>query len=98
MTRHRRPKPSGRGRRTAAPPINTQAVSAPTRARAPLIEQFYVAVDRQLKSGYETFEAAEKAAREIKKRHPNPEVTVFDAKEQRYTAIEQPAGSTKGHG
>jgi hypothetical protein len=37
----------------------------------PLIEQYYVAVDRQLKLGFGTYEAAEKAAKEIKKRYPN---------------------------
>jgi len=53
-----------------------------------------VAVDRQLKSGFETYEAAEKAAQEIKKRHPNTQVTVFDAKKRTHTAIEQPIAST----
>jgi hypothetical protein len=48
-------------------PDNVQTGSAPIRASAPLIEQFYVAVDRQLKSGYGTYDAAEKAAQEIKK-------------------------------
>jgi hypothetical protein len=33
---------------------------APIRATVPLIEQYYVAVDRQLKSGFGTYEAAEK--------------------------------------
>jgi hypothetical protein len=36
-----------------------------------------VAVDRQLKSGFGTYEAAENAAKEIKKRYPNPQVTVM---------------------
>ena len=62
------------------------------------IERFYVAVDRQLKSGFETYEAAEKAAQEIKKRYPGPQVTVFDAKEHRHTTIEQPIASTKRSG
>jgi hypothetical protein len=57
-----------------------------------------VAVDRQLKSGFETYEAAEKAAQEIKKKYPGPHVTVFDAKEHRHTTIEQPLASTKGSG
>jgi hypothetical protein len=43
-----------------------------------------------LKSGHETYEAAEKAALAIKKRYPQLHVTVFDAKEQRHTLIEQP--------
>jgi hypothetical protein len=72
-----------------------QTDPAPIRARTPLIEQYYVAVNRQLKTGFGTYEAAEKAAREIKKKHPNPQVTVFDAKERSYTAIERPTTSTK---
>jgi hypothetical protein len=47
-----------------------------------------VAVDRQLKSGFGTYEAAEKAAKEIKEKYPNPQVTVFDAKKRNHTAIE----------
>ena len=37
---------------------------------------------------HETYGAAEKAAIEIKKRHPQLHVTVFDAKEQRQALIE----------
>jgi len=76
----------------------TPGCASPIRAKVPLIEQYYVAVDRQLKSGYGTYEAAEKAAREIKKRFPNPQVSVFDAKGQHHTAIEQPIVSTKNPG
>ena len=54
------------------------------------MEPFHVAVDRQLKSGHETYEAAEKVAQGIKKRYPKLHVTVFDAKEQRHTLIGQP--------
>ena len=62
----------------------------PSPAKAPPSgpAEYYVAVDRQLKSGFGTYEAAEKAAKEIKKRHPNPQVTVFDVKKQSHTAIE----------
>jgi len=70
-------------------------VAPPKRARPPLIEQFHVTVDRQLKSGYGTYEGAEKAALAIKKQHPQLQVTVYDAKEQRHTTIEQrKAGAT----
>lgn len=64
-----------------------------TVSKPPLIEPFHVPVDRQLKSGHETYDAAEKAARGIKKRYPKLQVTVFDAKEQRHTLIEQHRGS-----
>jgi hypothetical protein len=71
-------------------PVNQATVAPPKRVRPPLIEPFHVAVDRQLKSGYGTYEAAEKAALAIKKRHPQLQVTVYDAKEQRHATIEPP--------
>jgi hypothetical protein len=93
MAAYKQRKFSSRGRSPA--PESRQTDSAPIRATVPLIEQYYVAVDRQLKSGFETYDAAEKAAKEIKKRYPNPLVTVFDAKKRSHTAIEQPMASTK---
>jgi hypothetical protein len=95
MATYKRRKFSNQGKRAGPAPEIKHTDPAPIRARAPLIEQFYVAVDRQLKSGFETYEAAEKAAQEIKKRYPGPQVTVFDAKEHRHTTIEQPIASTK---
>ena len=86
IARYKQRKLSSRGRRPA--PESRQTNSAPTRATAPLIEQYYVAVDRQLKSGFGTYEAAEKAAKELKKRYSNPQVTVFDAKRRSHTVIE----------
>ena len=98
MAAHRRRKFPNRGKGANPASENKQTDAAPIRAKAPLIEQYYVAVDRQLKSWYETYEAAEKAAREIKKKFPNTQVTVFDAKGQHHTAIEQPIVSTKSRG
>jgi hypothetical protein len=43
-----------------------------------------------LKSGHDTYEAAEKAALAIKKRHAQLHVTVYTVKDQRHTTIEQP--------
>jgi hypothetical protein len=96
MAAHKQRKLSSRGRSPA--PESRRTDSAPIRATVPLIEQYYVAVDRQLKSRFGTYEAAEKAAMEIKKRYPNPQVTVFDAKKRSHTAIEQPIASTKRRG
>jgi|SRR5215472_12146931 hypothetical protein len=93
MATYKQRKFSSRGRSSA--PESKQTDSAPIRATVPLIEQYYVAVDRQLKSGFGTYEAAEEAAKEIKKRYPNPQVTVFDSKKRSHTAIEQPIASTK---
>jgi hypothetical protein len=98
MATYKRRKFLNQGKRADPAPENKHTDPAPIRARAPLIEQYYVAVDRQLKSGFGTYEAAEKAAKEIKKGHPNPQVTVFDAKEHRHTTIEQPVASTKRGG
>jgi hypothetical protein len=91
MAVHKRQKLSNQRRKANPVRENKEIVSAPIHAAAPLVEHYYVAVDRQLKSGFGTYEAAEKAAQEIKKRHPNPQVTVFDAKEQSHTPIEQPS-------
>jgi hypothetical protein len=84
MATYKRRKLLNQGKR----PENKHTDPAPIRTKAPLIEKYYVAVDRQLKSGFETYEAAEKAAKEIKKRYPNPQVTVFDAKKRSHTVIE----------
>ncbi len=62
MAAHKQRKFSGRGRSPA--PESSRTDSAPIRATVPLIEEYYVAVDRQLKSGFGTYEAAEKAAAE----------------------------------
>ena len=58
MATYKRRKLLNQGKR----PENKHTDPAPIRARAPLIEQFYVAVDRQLKYGFETYESAEKGS------------------------------------
>jgi len=95
MTMRKRMKSASRAAKATRPiSADNQTTAAPPRRAPPvLVEQFYVAVDRQLKSGYATYEAAEKAARAIKKRYPQLQVTVYDAKEQRHTAIEQSKAS-----
>jgi len=93
MAAYKQRKFSSRERSPA--PESRQTDPAPIRATVPLIEQYYMAVNRQLKSGFGTYEAVEKAAKEIKKKYPNPQVTVFDAKKRGHTAIEQPMASTK---
>ena len=81
---------SNRTRQMRAPIAKGSEAPARMISKPPLTEPFHVAVDRQLKSGHETYEAAEKAALTIKRRYPKLHVTVFDAKEQRHTLIEQP--------
>ena len=65
MAAYKQQKLSSRGKSPA--PQSRRTDSVPIRATVPLIEQYYVAVDRQLKSGFGTYEAAEKAAKEIKR-------------------------------
>jgi len=81
---------SDRTRQMRTSIANERAAPVRKLSKPPLTEPFHVAVDRQLKSGHETYDAAEKAALGIKKRYPKLQVTVFDAKEQRHTLIEQP--------
>ena len=95
MATRKQTRSSNRTRQTRTRIANrttANRTTAPVRkpSKPPLIEPFHVAVDRQLKSGYETYEAAEKAALTIKKRYPQLHVTVFDAKEHRHTLIEKP--------
>lgn len=95
MATRKQTRSSNRTRQTRTPIANRTAANrttAPVRkpSKPPLTEPFHVAVDRQFKSGHETYEAAEKAALTIKKRYPQLHVTVFDAKEHRHTLIEKP--------
>jgi len=55
---------------------------------------FYLAVDRQLKSGYDTFEKAEKAALSIKRQNPRLLVSVYETSLRRHMAIEEPQSAT----
>jgi hypothetical protein len=75
------------------PVINSVTTEARRAPKPPLTQPFHVAVDRQLKSGHETYEAAELAALKIKNRYPQLHVTVFDAKEHRHKAIERSKAS-----
>lgn len=81
-------KSSNQTRQVRTSIANERAAPVRRLSKAPLTEPFHVAVDRQLKSGYETYDAAEKAALGIKKRYPKLQVTVFDAKERRHMLIE----------
>lgn len=87
-TRKRLLKHAGLNRTALVPNEATAPARKPS--KAPLVAPFYVAVDRQLKSGHETYEAAEKAAVAVKKRYPRLHVTVYEAKVHRHTVIEPP--------
>ena len=72
MAAHKQRKFSSRGRSPS--PENRQTDSAPIRATVPLIEQYYVAVDRQLRSGFGTYEAAQKGRKGDKEKMPKSAV------------------------
>ena len=81
--------PEGRMQQTRMPVINSVTTEARRAPKPPLTQPFHVAVDRQLKSGHETYESAETAALKVKNRYPQLQVTVFDAGECRHKMIEQ---------
>lgn len=90
MATRTRTRFSNRTRQTKPNGANRATASVRKRNTPPLIEPFHVAVDRQLKSGHQTYVAAEKAALAIKKQHPQLHVTVYVTKEERHKTIEQP--------
>ena len=77
-----------------------EKLSIPEKAPAPMTmpenlgqgrrqqERFQLQVDRQTKATYTTMDAAETAARAIKKAHPIVQVAIYDAKESANTIIE----------
>ncbi len=97
MARQKQTRPSrntrsaNRAKQMRMPLANNGTRSARKPVKPSLTEQFHVAVDRQLKSGYNTYDEAEQAALKIKNRYPQLHVTVFDAKEGRHKLIEKPA-------
>jgi hypothetical protein len=91
MAMRTRTRSSNRTRQTKKPiAANGATASIRKPSKPPLTEPFHVAVDRQLKSGHQTYAAAEKAALAIKKQHPQLHVTVYDTKEERHKIIDQP--------
>jgi len=95
MTRRKQKRPSkntrsaGRTKQIKTPGANSATTSIRTPSKPTLVEPYHVAVDRQLKSGHQTYEAAEKAALKIKNRFPQLQVSVFDVKEGRHKHIER---------
>lgn len=58
--------------------------------RKPESGQFHLQVDRQTKATFSTYEAAEKAGKEIKRGHPVVRVAVYDTVECSDWIIEVP--------
>jgi hypothetical protein len=94
MTRRKQKRSSkntrseSRTKQIRTPITNSEMASIRKPSRPPPAEPYHVAVDRQLKSGHQTYEAAEKAALKIKNRYPQLHVSVFDAKDGRHKVIQ----------
>ncbi len=65
-------------------PTNPSAIAIPT-------EGYVLEIDGKLKSEFETSGAATKAALELKKKYPQIQVKIFDAKARARTLVELPA-------
>jgi hypothetical protein len=65
---------------------------APSQRRRADAQQFRLQVDRQTKSSYASYEAAEQAGLQIKKSHPIVSVTVYDAVQGVNKSIDLPKG------
>jgi hypothetical protein len=65
--------------KTGAKPSSELQQQVPSQRRRADTEQFRLQVDRQTKSSYASYEAAEQAALQIKRSHPIVSVTVYDS-------------------
>ena len=90
MSKHKRPRHSDQARREHTRLLDEGAEPARKSRGASLAAPFYLAVDRQLKSGYDTYEKSEKVALTIKKQHPRLYVTVYETGTGRHIEIERP--------
>jgi hypothetical protein len=65
-----------------------------SQAKRPERGRYLLQVDRQTKGSYMTLEAAQSAARAIKKGFPIVQVSVYDSVDYTHTMIEAPAASS----
>ena len=65
--------------KVGAKPSSDLQQQIPSQRRRADTKQFRLQVDRQTKSSYASYEAAEQAALQIKKSHPIVSVTVYDS-------------------
>jgi hypothetical protein len=79
------------GKTITMPSVPEEAVPEPvTQRQQPDRGRFRLQVDRQTKSSYATYEAAETAGKGIKKSYPILQVAVYDGIESVNTIIELP--------
>jgi hypothetical protein len=62
-------------------------VLLPMGQKKPLLHRYWLQVDRQTKSSYQTIEEAEKAAKVIKSSHSNLQVGIYDAEKSQVILI-----------
>jgi hypothetical protein len=65
--------------KVGAKPSSELQQQVPSQRRKADTKQFRLQVDRQTKSSYASYEAAEQAGLQIKKSHPIVSVTVYDS-------------------
>ena len=68
-------------------PKKDEDVLLPMGQKRSVLLRFWLQVDRQTKSSFESFEEAEKAAKAIKVAHPNLQVGIYDAEKSQQTLI-----------
>lgn len=66
-------------KKLGASPSSELPQQVPSQRRRADTKQFRLQVDRQTKSSYASYEAAEQAGLQIKKSHPIVSVTVYDS-------------------
>jgi hypothetical protein len=65
-----------------------------SQSKRPERGRYLLQVDRQTKGSYTTSEAAQSAARAIKKGYPIVQVSVYDSVDYTHTMVEVPAASS----
>ena len=96
MSKRARPRHSNRARLEGLTMPSNELGESSQKKTVPLAAPYYLAVDRQLKSGYDTFEKAEKAGLAIKRQHPRLLVSVYEAELRRHIMVEQPKAAFNG--
>ena len=95
MSKPARPRHSNRAK-LEGPMMSSEFGESSQKKTVPLAAPYYLAVDRQLKSGYDTFEKAEKAGLAIKRQHPRLLVSVYEAERRQHMVIGQPKAAING--
>ena len=68
-------------------PKREDDVLLPTGQKKPLLYRYWLQVDRQTKSSFETLKEAETAGSAIKKAHPKLQVSIYDAEKSQQILI-----------